>query len=134
LWFGALALALPAGAGLIAIAPWSGASTDALSGHVAASQGPDTAKVSDAERRAAARSIATKARPWPRCPDCGVIESVRPPAEATGNRSNVPDRAGSHEVTIRFRDGSTMTFDAAAPRMWRVGNLVSVIGGPQATP
>jgi hypothetical protein len=63
-----------------------------------------------------------------------VIESVRPRADATGDSSSVPERAGSHEVSVRVRDGSTTTFDAAAPRIWRVGSLVSVIGGPQATP
>jgi hypothetical protein len=134
LGFGAIALGLLAGAGLVAVAPWSGASTDSLASHPAVAQGPDAARVGEADQPAVARSIATKPRAWPRCPDCGVIESVRPPAEATGNRSIVPDRAGTHEVTVRFRDGSTMTFDAAAPRTWRVGSLVSVIGGPQATP
>ena len=133
-WFGAIALGLLAGAGLVAVAPWSGAATDGLQGHPAVAQGPDAATVGEADRRAAAPSTATKPRTWPRCPDCGVIESVRPPTEATGDRSNMPDRAGRHQVTVRFRDGSTMTFDAAAARTWRVGSLVSVIGGPQATP
>jgi hypothetical protein len=134
LWFGAIALGLLAGAGLIAVARWSGASTAGLQVRAAVAEGADAAQSGDADRRAAAGPTATKRSAWPRCPDCGVIESVRPPAEGTADRSSVPDRDGSHRVTVRFRDGSTTTFDAAAPRMWRVGSLVNVIGGPQATP
>jgi hypothetical protein len=65
-----------------------------------------------------AASVAKVERAWPRCPECGVIESVREIA---------PDRL--YVVTVRFRDGTTTMFDAANPRTWRLGSPVSVIGG-----
>ena len=64
-----------------------------------------------------AASVAKRDRAWPRCPECGVIESVREIA---------PDRL--YVVTVRFRDGTTTMFDAANPRTWRLGSPVSVIG------
>ena len=66
-------------------------------------------------------------RAWPRCPQCGVIESVREVAPDEGSDA-LPRR---YEVTIRFRDGTTTMFDAAKPRAWRLGSRVNVIGGAE---
>jgi len=67
-------------------------------------------------------------RAWPRCPQCGVIESVREVAPDDGS-----DALSRYEVTIRFRDGTATMFDAAKPRAWRLGSRVNVIGGAEVT-
>lgn len=135
LWLGAIVLGVLAGAGLFAIAPWSGASNASLavagpqSGHAAVAERSDAAEAGEASRRTSEPSTAKQPRAWPRCPECGVIESVRPLADATGSAIPAREAArGGHEVTVRFRDGSTTTFDAATPRHWRVGSIVNVIG------
>ena len=76
-------------------------------------------------RVASSSSSAIEPRARPRCPGCGVIESVRELGESAGARD---DARPGYEVTVRFRDGTTTTFDAAGPRLWRVGSRVNVLG------
>jgi hypothetical protein len=130
LYFGAIALGLLSAAGLFAIAPWTGDSSASVPGADAPARQP---------------------RAWPRCPECGVIESVRPVSEAehSKDRADALERARSrialaasgsaiaapesrqdgYEVTVRFRNGSTMTFAAATRHIWRVGSPVNVLVG-----
>ena len=95
-----------------------------------------------------AASVAKASRAWPRCPGCGVVESVR--EVAPGDEADTERRAarstnrarsapatndqpsGRYEVTVRFRDGTTTMFDAAQPRAWRPGSRVNVIVGAEA--
>lgn len=152
----AILLGLLAAAGLLAIPRWMPAasigSVDAgpLSGQAAveARAGiPDGAQVL---REVPESSAATSPRTWPRCPECGVIESVRELGDSGGANALVPvandargpgaatdgaiaakdGRRYGYEVTVRFRDGSTTTFDVAGPRPWRVGSRVNVMGAP----
>ena len=111
--------------------------------------------VAETEARASERSPTTKPRRWPRCPECGVIDAVRPMADSDRglDRADAVERARARallavgddgpgaqdavqdefEVTVRFLDGSTTTFDTSAPRRWPVGGRVSVIAGRETT-
>jgi len=80
------------------------------------------------------------------CSECGVVDSVRQiersgvvdgqPAldvKAAGRDSGdaivsnaIPGKR--YEITLRFRDGSTMVLNEAGPRTWRLGTRVMVIG------
>lgn len=159
LWFGAMALALLVVAWIVAIPRWmpaSSASPLSARAAVATRSETDDVDAGDPQRRASDPSTTTKSRAWPRCPGCGVIESVqaiegsdrasegadgieRARTRVKGNAldsatSSGTDMRNGYEVTVRFRDGSTTRFDAAAPRLWRVGSLVNVIGAPEARP
>ena len=80
------------------------------------------------------------------CPECGVVDSVRRiersggagrqdtldvKVVARGSGGAIASSAvgeKSYEVTIRFRDGSTMVLNEVGPRTWRLGTRVIVIG------
>jgi hypothetical protein len=75
---------------------------------------------------------------WRRCPECGVVKSIRviagspaPSASApVRGRSNAgPETRRRYEITVRFRDGATTILNEASPRDWQVGNHVIVIAG-----
>lgn len=76
------------------------------------------------EPRASVAAIATtgstvaRAR---RCPDCGVVESMR---DVAGTQTE-PGR----EITIRLQDGSMRVITDANPAKWRQGERVSIIPG-----
>jgi hypothetical protein len=81
-----------------------------------------------------------------RCPECGVVESMREigrsgdrggqaaiDLDGTGRTCGSAidaDAAAEQcfEITVRFRDGSRTIFREASPRTWRAGNRVMVIG------
>jgi hypothetical protein len=85
-----------------------------------------------------------------RCPECGVVESMRQIKRsgdvgrqdvayvkvARGASGGAPVSAiaanaitaNGYEMTVRFRDGSTTVFNEANPRTWRLGTRVMVIG------
>lgn len=85
------------------------------------------------------------------CRECGVIKSIshierygdvgaqdKADGKVAGRisgRSFGSTVAGSgatgksYDVTVRFRDGSTMIFNEATPRAWRTGSRVIVIAG-----
>jgi len=153
---GGIVLALVATTGGLAMVPWTAPSLASLPGVISGS-GP--AKVGEAvagmpsgEQRGLEPSTTTPSRSWPRCPECGVVESVRPIAGpgGPGEHDDANDRAAArafvaaadresaardgYEVTVRFRDGSTTTFGASTPRLWRVGSRVNVIGTPESRP
>ena len=62
-------------------------------------------------------------RPQSRCPECGVVESMRRIVQP-GNSPAL------HEITVRLRDGSTRISSHINPAQWRIGERVIVIGGP----
>jgi len=125
-------------AGLLATATMLGMRASPSSGDVLAEDGP-----------VVAASVARGARAWPRCPECGVIESVREivPADGVDTERRAASssttvrslpatddqRSTRYEVTVRFRDGTTTMFDVAKPHTWRLGSRVNVIVGAAAT-
>lgn len=154
-WRRTILLGLLAAAGLFAIPRWMPASSigsvDAgpLSGQPTAEARAGNPEGGQALRQAPESPAADAPRAWPRCPECGVIESVRELADSGGASALQPvadharrpgatddataakdDRRYGYEVTVRFRDGSTTTFDASGPRLWRVGSRVNVLGAP----
>jgi hypothetical protein len=153
---GGIALGLMVAAGSFAIAGstrGSGAidDTDPRTGHAADAARSGEAGAWDLQESAPAAPAAIKPRQWPRCPECGVVESVRrtqvsvgadgqaialdgSAAFAHGSASesafDANDGAeGVYEVSVRHRDGSTTMFTTATPRIWRQGSQVNVIGG-----
>jgi hypothetical protein len=104
----------------------------------AASRGAEEtfAKDPPADLASAAGTINRRSRA--RCPECGVVESMRqvkPSADikVAGGVSGNPIVASTtttkdYEMTVRFRDGSTTVFNEANPRTWRLGSRVMVIG------
>ena len=86
----------------------------------------------------------SEARAKPRCPECGVIVSMReierhdedsgPGAAggvtAAGNRDETRVRsANNYEIIIRMADGSSRVIDDAGAASWRIGERLIVIGG-----
>lgn len=78
-----------------------------------------------------------------RCPECGVIVSMReidadgPDAgmgavghQPAGNESEMPATAATrYEFTVRLQGGSHRTIRAASPESWRLGERVIIIDG-----
>jgi outer membrane lipoprotein SlyB len=83
------------------------------------------------------------ARAQPRCPECGVIVSMREIElrnEDTGPGATGGALAGnqgetwvkstrSYEITVRMADGSSRVLNDANPARWRHGERVIVIDG-----
>lgn len=84
-----------------------------------------------------------EARAKPKCPECGVIVSMREierqeegsgPGAADGVAAGTQDETragptGSYEITVRLADGSRRVIDHASPANWRPGERVIVIDG-----
>jgi hypothetical protein len=66
---------------------------------------------------------AGEARAGPRCPECGMIVSVR---EIEGRDDESP---GSREFVVRLADGSTRVIGDANPGAWRTGERLIIIDG-----
>lgn len=153
---GGIALGLMVAAGSFAIAGstrGSGAidNPDPRSGHAVEATRSGEEGTRDPQGSAPAAPAAIKPRQWPRCPECGVVESVRRAegavradgqaivsegsrAFAHGSASDIASDANDdakavYEVSVRLRDGSTTMFTTATPRIWRQGSQVNVIGG-----
>jgi outer membrane lipoprotein SlyB len=86
---------------------------------------------------------AGEARAMPRCPECGVIVSMRevegrgedvdPVAAAgttTGNGNETPaKKTRNYEIIVRMADGTDRSIYAANPARWRTGERLMVIAG-----
>jgi hypothetical protein len=84
-----------------------------------------------------------EARARPRCPECGMIMSVREIARhdqdsdpgaagavTAGNRDETRVRsAKSYEIIVRMADGSSRVIDDATAASWRIGERLIIIGG-----
>jgi hypothetical protein len=88
----------------------------------------------------------TDRRDRARCPECGVVESMRRTEQSGGmgatdavdldrtERAFRSAAAGNaiaergYAITVRFRDGSRTVFNEVSPRSWRPGSRVIVIG------
>jgi hypothetical protein len=66
---------------------------------------------------------AGEARAGPRCPECGMIVSVR---EIEGHGEESPAR---YEFVVRMADGSSRLVGDASPGRWRNGERLIVIDG-----
>ena len=62
-------------------------------------------------------------RAGPRCPECGMIVSVR---EIESRDEESP---GSYEFVVRMADGSSRVIGDANPGRWRTSELLIVIDG-----
>lgn len=73
-----------------------------------------------------------EARAGPRCPECGMIVSVRE-IEGRGYRDESRVKpARKYEFAVRMADGTSRVIEDANPARWRTGEHLIVIGG--ATP
>ena len=112
----------------------------------AAAGGVEDALAPNPHAQRGATRIAAGDRGGVRCPECGVVESIRQierPGDAGGHGAAAGKVAGSvsdsavaaddaagngYEITVRLRDGSRTVFNEASPRTWRPGSRVIVIG------
>ena len=92
---------------------------------------------------AAKLPAAGEARAMPRCPECGVIVSMReverrdedidPVAAAgttTGNGNEIPEkRTRNYRIIVRMADGTDRSIYAVNPARWRTGERLMVIAG-----
>ena len=76
-------------------------------------------KPGDADPETAA-PVALPERTRPKCPECGVVDSVR---NVTAENDGVP----RFEITVRLRDGSTRVNRVSDPTQWRVGERITFI-------
>ena len=77
----------------------------------------DNTGVTDPEMAA---PVAPPERTRPKCPECGVVDSVR---NVTAENDGVP----RFEITVRLRDGSTRVNRVSDPAQWRVGERITFI-------
>jgi hypothetical protein len=121
----------------------------------AATVGFEDAQAYDPQARPTEARGTINRRNRAQCRDCGVVESMRQierssnaPRQDTvavqiaggaaggASGSVVATRAATernHEITVRFRDGSTTIFNEANARMWQLGDRVIVIGRSKAS-
>jgi hypothetical protein len=155
MWIAGVSMCALAASGIVAIVRTIPASYASIPDERAPSkQGAATSSFEDAQ------AAGPQARPINRrnraqCRDCGVVESMRQigrssdagrqgpvgvkiaggvPGGASG--SAIAARAtteSAHEITVRFRDGSTAIFNEANARMWQLGDRVIVIGRSKAS-
>jgi hypothetical protein len=146
---GVIAVCLLAALGLAAIAraiptSYAGIPVAAQSGQRASAGGGD-----DAQALLVPATPPIDGRKQARCPECGVIESIRmfERSSAAGGQSTAAIKVSEgesggaiaahavagkgYETTVRLRDGSTAVFNEATPRAWRPGSRVMVIGALQ---
>ena len=138
LWLAAFALSLFAAAGVSAILraiPPSYAGV--RNGGTPATLEAGTNGFEDAPPGAAATLVALKGQRG-HCPECGVIESMRPIGDSSGGDLGVVDGKLArtafgvdrtrYEFTVRFHDGAMTVFSPPSPGTWHVGSRVIVVG------
>lgn len=149
LWVAAFALSLFAAAGVSAILraiPPSYAGV--RNGGTPATLEAGTNGFEDAPPGAAATLVALKGQRG-HCPECGVIESMRPIGDSSGGNLGVVDgkvgrnvfggessnaiavnavTRARYEFTVRFHDGAMTVFSPPSPGTWHVGSRVIVVG------
>ena len=136
LWIAGTFIGLFAVLGVAAIAPSVPAARDAMSGGDppaaarAAADRTDDARTGAPEARAGAARVAAAASVRARCPECGVVESIRQIGRDGADDGAVAAddaAANGYEITVRLRDGSRTVFSEASPGTWRLGSRVLVI-------
>jgi hypothetical protein len=159
MWIAGISIGLLAAAGVVAIvrsipASYASIPDDGASRRETASRGSEGAHARNRPTGPAARLTVNERRGGVRCPECGIVESIRK-IELSGDRGGQDtfgvevaegDSAGAadaavatdaatattYEITVRFRDGSRTVLNDATPRSWRLGSHVIVIGRSQA--
>lgn len=116
----------------------------AIGSLVISAQGLDGAFSPDEPPEAAAApAIAASGERTHKCPECGVIESMRiieaadentgvdaPGRIVAGSRNEIggkPPR--NYEITVRLRNGSRRVITDANPAKWRLGEQLTIIAG-----
>lgn len=61
------------------------------------------------------------ARAGPRCPECGIVVSVREIVR------HDEESSGNYEFIVRMADGSSRVIDSPGPVRWRMGESLMVI-------
>ena len=143
-WIAGISICLLAASGTVAIVRSSSASYASIPDERAparlgaAPRGAEETLAKDLQADLASAPGTINRRSRARCPECGVIESMRrvkPSADikVAGRVSGSAIAADAmatngYEMTVRFRDGSTTVFNETNPRAWRLGSRVMVIG------
>jgi hypothetical protein len=92
-------------------------------------------------------AVTSEAGARPRCPECGVIVSMREiekhgtssdpgaPVEMTaGDQDGMQVKSNKHyEITVRMADGSSRLIYHANPARWRSGERLMVIAGTDSS-
>jgi hypothetical protein len=156
MWIAGISICVLAASGIVTIvrsipASYAGIPDEgAPSTRGAAPSLSEDARVDDPQARLAIAPDTISRRNRVRCPDCGVVESMRKIERSrdvgTQDSSNLRVArsvssgvsAGAiaasaiaeknYEITVRFRDGSTTVFNEANARTWQLGSRVIVIG------
>jgi hypothetical protein len=155
-WLAGISICLLAGFGIVEIVrsiPASHASNPVermTSFQASTASGDEDARTMDLGQRLPVASVANNRRNRLRCPECGVIQSMREverprpgvgqdigDIEDAGNLLRSASSAGAtipaferrYEFTVRLGDGTTTVFTESSPRSWRVGSRVIVIAG-----
>jgi hypothetical protein len=66
---------------------------------------------------------AGETRAGPRCPECGMVVSVR----EIGWHDE--ESSGNYESIVRMADGSSRVIDSSGPVRWRMGERLLIIDG-----
>lgn len=122
-WLAGISVCLVAVSGLAAIyrstpGSYTEATMRAQIVPMAESSGADGAL---ADPIAAAPNAIDRRTRWT-CAECGVVASMHP-----------IERSGHVQITVRFRDGSTTSFNETHSRVWQTGERVMVIAGLNAS-
>ena len=126
MWIAGIAICELATSGTVAIVRSIPASRASIPGegapsmHSAAASESENADAQNPQADGATTKAAINGRNRTWCPECGVIESMR-------------QIQPTYELTVRFRDGSTIVFNEATERSWRSGNRVIVIRGANSS-
>ena len=160
MWIAVIAICLLAGSALVAIvrsisASYAGSPGGAASsGRGAAPDGSVGGFTEDPQSFSESAQTPSSRRSRTTCRECGVIESIVPverhgdvggaerahdkntgrdSGRASGTAVAAVGTGASYDVTVRFRDGSTMVLSEATPRSWRTGSRVIAIAGASAS-
>lgn len=160
MWIAGISIGLFAAMGIAAIARSISVSyadiphANAPAARDAASGVANGAGAGTAQAQVEGAPVAAGVRNRARCPECGVVESIRQIARSgdTGGHAagagRVARRASSkgsgsamaadgattngYEITVRLRDGSKTVFNEPSPRSWQPGSRVLVISRADA--
>ena len=161
MWIAGVSICALAASGIVAIVRTIPASYASIPDErVSSKQGAATSSFEDAQaagpqaRPSEARETINR-RNRAQCRDCGVVESMRQIGRSSdagrqgpvgvkiaggvaggASGSAIAARATTerdHEITVRFRDGSTTILNEANARMWQLGDRVIVIGRSKAS-
>jgi hypothetical protein len=160
MWIAGVAMCALAASGIVAIVRAIPASYASIPDERASSkQGAATGGFEDAQaygpqaRPTEARGTLNR-RNRAQCRDCGVVESMRQIGRssdagrqgpvgvkiaggvaggASGAIAALATTERDHEITVRFRDGSTTVFNESNAQMWQLGDRVIVIGRSKAS-